>query len=154
MLILLAPPVRRVEKLMRPAMSTALKTARRSNQSNKLAKPPTTAEEEADGLDNSTKKPSGIDPHASTKERPTEFAPRPTSFSLHLHDVAMEPPSLHLATKNAKRKRGLEDVDGGGVGDRLGLSRAQKRILEEEREKVIRRYREMKAEQASSKGNA
>lgn len=140
-------------------MSSALKTARRSQHSKPSSKPSGPTEDDA-GEETTSKAPGGIDPHASTKQRATEFAPRPTSFSLHLHDVAMEPPSLRFSNnsagsatsvgsepnfaKKAKRRKEQDAVDEEEEEGKMGVSRAQKRILAAEREKVIQRYRELK----------
>ncbi|KAL7411713.1 hypothetical protein BDY24DRAFT_395793 [Mrakia frigida] len=85
-----------------------------------------------------------------------EFIPAASSSApkrLNLNDVGSAPPSLTLprfASKaiqnNASKKKDAGEAGGtaGAAAARMGLSLAQQRILEEERERVILRYRELK----------
>jgi len=84
-----------------------------------------------------------------------EFIPAASSSApkrLNLNDVGSAPPSLTLprfaskAIKNNATKREAGEAGGtaGAAAARMGLSLAQQRILEEERERVILRYRELK----------
>jgi hypothetical protein len=92
-----------------------------------------------------------------------EFLPAASSSApKRLNDIAMAPPSLTLprfATKaiksNAADKAKAGEMGGtaGAAAARMGLSLAQQRILEEERERVILRYRELK-ERKGLKGEA
>ena len=91
-----------------------------------------------------------------------EFAPIPAPR--RLNDIVQAPPSLphlRLSTKNKPTTSG--GSGGGEKGNNRGsawkaqgtgraLSAAQERILGEERERVIKRYREMKAEREAAKG--
>lgn len=99
---------------MRKEMAAVHKVARRSRKPVKKPSAPAPQDDEE-----------AVEPARPEKT----FQPRPTSFGLHLHDVAMEPPSLSLASK---KKRDLP------------VSLAQKRVLEEERAKAVKRYRELK----------
>ena len=65
-----------------------------------------------------------------------DFAPRPSKFPIT--DVAMEPPTLSL-TKSMKKNLATNRTP-------LPISSAQKRCLEIERDKAVKRYREMKEE--------
>jgi hypothetical protein len=71
-----------------------------------------------------------------------EFAKHSSSAPRQLNDVAQAPPEFK------KLPRGAAAIHGGiGSGHREGvLSMAQKSMMEHEREKVILRYRELKAQ--------
>lgn len=79
-----------------------------------------------------------------------EFLPATSSSApKRLNDIAMAPPTLTLprfATKAIKTNAKAAEAGGtaGAAAARMGLSLAQQRILEEERERVILRYRELK----------
>lgn len=75
-----------------------------------------------------------------------DFAPKASSSApKRLNDIVQAPPQLtlpRLSTKVLAKKEGQSEH--GAAVNRLGLSPAQARILEEERERVIKHYREMK----------
>jgi hypothetical protein len=79
-------------------------------------------------------------------ERKTEFETRPSGR--RLNDIAMAPPTLTKTPRlrGGKALRDNDSDDDGGEAGRNGniVSKAQKRQMEEERERVIKRYREMK----------
>lgn len=79
-----------------------------------------------------------------------DFAPkRSSSAPKRLNDIVQAPPQLtlpRLSTKLlAKQMDGDSSAGKNSAYGKLGLSPAQARILEEERERVIKHYREMKA---------
>jgi hypothetical protein len=81
------------------------------------------------------------------RETPTDFAPiQSSSAPRRLNDIAMAPPTLTLPrfASKAIKANAVGKPSGEGMADKLGLSLAQARILEEERERVILRYREIK----------
>ncbi|CED83403.1 hypothetical protein [Phaffia rhodozyma] len=79
------------------------------------------------------------------KVRATEFASAvPSSAPKRLNDIAQAPPTLtlpRLASKAIKANAGSVETS---AGARVGISVGQARILAEERERVIARYREIK----------
>jgi hypothetical protein len=80
-----------------------------------------------------------VDRHADSQK---EFAEHSSSAPRRLNDIAQAPPEFK------KLPRGATAVNGGiGSGKREGvLSMAQKSMMEQEREKAITRYRELKAQ--------
>lgn len=82
-----------------------------------------------------------------SKPRPQEFAPAQLSSApRRLNDIALAPPTLTLprfASKAIAANKAGKDA-GESAAARMGLSLAQQRILGEERERVIRSYRELK----------
>ncbi|KAK4686776.1 hypothetical protein P7C73_g3341, partial [Tremellales sp. Uapishka_1] len=73
-----------------------------------------------------------------------EFAPMPAPR--RLNDIVSAPPVLpHLRRSKVQSKEDSEKSAFKATG-RNPLSLAQKRMLEEERERVVNRYREMKGE--------
>lgn len=89
-----------------------------------------------------------VDKHAARGL--TDFAKAQSSSApRRLNDIAMAPPTLTLprfASKAIKANAAAAGSEGAteGMASKLGLSLAQARILEEERERVILRYRELK----------
>ena len=81
------------------------------------------------------------------KQRATEFAVSSTSAPKRLNDIVQAPPELKKVPKSTKT--GVKN-SAKGVGDKPRslrdgvLSMAQKVMLEGERERAIRMYREMK----------
>ncbi|EFP87987.1 uncharacterized protein PGTG_13791 [Puccinia graminis f. sp. tritici CRL 75-36-700-3] len=134
---------RRVEAALRPKVTAVMKAAK-----NKLA----TKKPEATGEPSTVTAPAGpmkettsIAAESVDEESPKgttkpvkHFAPRPSRFPIT--DVAMEPPSLSL-TKAMKK-----NLASSAASSPLPISAAQKRSLELERDKVIKRYRQMKEE--------
>lgn len=77
--------------------------------------------------------PLPIDKHAS---RPKEFEKVATSAPRRLNDVAQAPPELNKLSRGPKNLLSSKDDI---------LSMAQKSMMEQEREKAIARYRQLKA---------
>ncbi|KIP05925.1 hypothetical protein PHLGIDRAFT_517102 [Phlebiopsis gigantea 11061_1 CR5-6] len=76
------------------------------------------------------------------KEKPKEFATFSASAPRRLNDIAEAPPELKKLPRGAKPRKASE-VGVKSLRDGV-LSMAQKAMLEEERERVIKAYREMK----------
>ncbi|KAA1138463.1 hypothetical protein PGTUg99_014106 [Puccinia graminis f. sp. tritici] len=133
---------RRVEAALRPKVTAVMKAAK-----NKLATKKTDASGEASTATATAApiKEASIAAESVDEESPKgttkpvkHFAPRPSRFPIT--DVAMEPPSLSL-TKAMKK-----NLASSAASSPLPISAAQKRSLELERDKVIKRYRQMKEE--------
>ncbi|KAK1215250.1 hypothetical protein PQX77_022152 [Marasmius sp. AFHP31] len=144
---------KRVEQNMRPLVRDAVKTslavdrsAKKQAEVEKAAKKGKSAKKTEDTDD--LEPPSLPDKHASKAK---EFQTVSTSAPKRLNDIAQAPPEM-------PRLRGAEKVlgrTGGGVGKSGGVvSMAQKVMMEEEREKAIKRYREMKARAREEKDTA
>ena len=84
----------------------------------------------------------------SREDRPKEFPSVSTSAPRRLNDIAQAPPEFKKlprgATKEKVQKPGENKTLQQGV-----LSMAQKLMLEEERERAVRLYREMKKRKSS-----
>ncbi|KAL0061236.1 hypothetical protein AAF712_011939 [Marasmius tenuissimus] len=144
---------KRVEQNMRPLVRDAVKTslavarsAKKQDEVQKATKKGKPAKKTEDTDDSET--PSLPDKHASKAK---EFQALSTSAPKRLNDIVQAPPEM-------PRLRGAEKVlgrTGTGVGKRGGVvSMAQKVMMEEEREKAIKRYREMKARAREEKDTA
>jgi hypothetical protein len=74
---------------------------------------------------------------------PKDFLPAATSAPKRLNDIAMAPPELKTLPRGAAAK----SKTGGTSGSKADnvVSMAQKVMMEQEREKAIKRYRDMKA---------
>ena len=97
--------------------------------------------EDADELKHS--KPAKTQPVG--QEKPKDFATFSASAPRRLNDIAEAPPELKKLPRGAKARKASEVGIKGSGSLRDGiLSMAQKAMLEEERERVIKAYREMK----------
>lgn len=100
------------------------------------------------------------------KEKPTEFATISSSAPKRLNDIAQAPPELkapRLKTKNIAVNTGsdsddMEDLDtaakkrAGSRNSKLDvLSPAQRRMMELERERAVKRYRMLKEAKVKAK---
>ena len=87
-------------------------------------------------------------PSPASKEKPGDFERLSTSAPRRLNDIVQAPPELKKLPRGAKQQPKLSEAAVGGEGTatlRQGaLSMAQKAMLEEERLKAIKLYREMK----------
>lgn len=130
---------------MRTKVSAVLKTARTKSlvrPQKPEPTPNTTAKTKTNTVTDTTSDsnlPSN-DPSTSKPSRSIEFAPKPIRFSLH--DIVTEPPSILIKPMKKFSNSSIKS---------LPISNAQKRLLEEEREKVIKRYREMKEEKLKAR---
>ena len=96
--------------------------------------------------------PSPASTHISqlqSRDKPKEFCIASTSAPRRLNDIAQEPPQFSKLPRGAKTGKDPSQTNMTGV-----LSMAQKVMMEEEREKVIKRYRELKARRLRNDGSA
>lgn len=77
------------------------------------------------------------------KKETKTFAPMPQPR--RLNDIVQAPPTLPKLRKAKDQKEGKGVYGAVGNGGKMPLNAGQKRILEEERKRVVRMYREMKA---------
>ncbi|KAH7913361.1 hypothetical protein BJ138DRAFT_1146276 [Hygrophoropsis aurantiaca] len=142
---------KRVEHSMMPAVKSALQQS--SAQARKVKKEDLQAKETAQSATNKAKhkqdkkrdsSPSQTTLIGATKkgpsERPKEFQVASTTAPRRLNDIAQAPPEFTRLPRGADKGKGKTKEITTGV-----LSMAQKAMMEEEREKAIRRYRELKA---------
>lgn len=104
----------------------------------------------ADNLSSPPSKPTNVlKPSAASKEKPADFERLSTSTPRRLNDIVQAPPELNKLPRGANQRPKPSNAAAGGEGTatlRQGaLSMAQKAMLEEERLKAIKRYREMKS---------
>lgn len=143
---------RRVESDLRPLMRDAAKssfaTSRKadkdasSTSKSNASKAPTKSKSKPAASDSDSDSPSHppVDKHA---HRPKEFQTVQSSAPRRLNDIAQAPPEF--------KKVPIRGVKVGGATKSDGvLSLAQKQMMEEERENVVRRYRELKARQKAA----
>ncbi|OCF58178.1 hypothetical protein L486_04208 [Kwoniella mangroviensis CBS 10435] len=71
-----------------------------------------------------------------------------------LNDIVQAPPQLPHLRKSGEKKTSTKEAYSaiGKNSDKIPLNAGQKRILEEERERVVKMYREMKAKKEEEKG--
>lgn len=114
---------------MHASRSAARRTKSADDKSQKFAAinpPPTLHAMPADG--------------ESASSRKTEFDQRPSTT--RLNDVALAPPSLTKLPRGASENKGQTVL---ATGEAAGvLSMARRQIIEAERERAIKRYRELK----------
>lgn len=156
---------RRVEDDMRPLVKTAMQSSNAVSRNTGKAEIHAKAKKRRQN-NTTTKAPLDEDEKAKTKSTQKLIQPSPThivgqhsgpykEFAEHLssaprrlNDIAQAPPEFK------KLPRGATDPHGGiGSRKREGvLSMAQKSIMEQEREKAIARYRELKAQRKGTGG--
>ncbi|CAH7681493.1 hypothetical protein BY996DRAFT_6990899 [Phakopsora pachyrhizi] len=127
----------RVEVALRPELSAAMKTARKRSTNQPSSVVPSHRRDQ--------KKQGTIDHEVKSEEeekRPKEFEPRPTKFPLS--SVATEPPTIKLKHLSSSSKFKSKKTPNSICP--APISSAQRRLLAEEREKVIDKYRRMKEE--------
>ncbi|KAI0948008.1 hypothetical protein AcW1_009625 [Taiwanofungus camphoratus] len=166
---------RRVEDSMRSVVRTAMKTssalARKARKEEDAAKSTKPATKPAVRIVPQAKKEDGApreagsstlaaDVTANTKSRPAQGEERPkdfqrlsTSAPRRLNDIVQAPPELKKLPRGAKARPAQDSTrdhgEGSGTTLKQGvLSMAQKVMLEEERERAVRMYREMKKAKA------
>ncbi|KAG1899671.1 uncharacterized protein F5891DRAFT_1128878 [Suillus fuscotomentosus] len=79
------------------------------------------------------------------RDKPKEFRVSSTSAPRRLNDIAQEPPRFDRLPRGARSGKDSSKEKVTGI-----LSMAQKAMMEEERENVIKRYRELKAKKLRS----
>lgn len=144
---------RRVENSMMPIIKAALRQS--SAQARKVRREVTAQERLKQGkriemAPESSKKGPDPPPIAAADEENTgrrhvtkEFQVVSTSTPRRLNDIAQEPPIIKKLPRGAAKN----DAAPSGV-----LSMAQKAMMEEERDKAVRRYRELKARKLRENG--
>ncbi|KAF9499505.1 hypothetical protein BDN71DRAFT_1441615 [Pleurotus eryngii] len=140
---------KRVEDNMRPLVKTAmqssnatLRKARKELPSKKKCKNKTSTDPESD-----QDEPHAPAPSSQKHDRndpPKEFATLSSSAPRRLNDIAQAPPELKAFPRAAAMRAKNGDSKRPKMADNI-LSMAQKAMMEEEREKAIKRYRELKA---------
>jgi acyl-homoserine lactone acylase PvdQ len=83
------------------------------------------------------------------RDTPKEFRVASTSAPRRLNDIAQEPPQFGKLPRGAQSSKDSSQAKVVGI-----LSMAQKAMMEEERENVIKRYRELKAKRLRNDGSA
>ncbi len=129
---------RRVESILRPGLTRAIRAAKLKSSSSS-SKP-------SNHPQSSIETETQLDPRSAVKiEVEKTFAPIPAPR--RLNDVVQSPPILpHLRRSGMKKEESGFGVS--GATGRTPLSLGQMRILEEERERVVKRYREIKEARA------
>ncbi|KAG2127045.1 hypothetical protein BD769DRAFT_1357441 [Suillus cothurnatus] len=84
-------------------------------------------------------------PQRQSRDKPKEFRVSSTSAPRRLNDIAQEPPRFGKLPRGARSDKDSSKEKVAGI-----LSMAQKAMMEEERENVIKRYRELKARKLRS----
>ncbi|KAG1810898.1 uncharacterized protein BJ212DRAFT_1278598 [Suillus subaureus] len=84
-------------------------------------------------------------PQRQPHDKPKEFRVSSTSAPRRLNDIAQEPPRFGKLPRGARSDKDSSKEKVAGI-----LSMAQKAMMEEERENVIKRYRELKAKKLRS----
>lgn len=89
----------------------------------------------------------------SRTDRPKDFATLSSSVPRRLNDILQAPPEIKKLPRGAKARQPAKSTgsksDGPSLRDGV-LSMAQKAMLEEERNRVIKAYREMKKRNANA----
>ncbi|TFY80570.1 hypothetical protein EWM64_g3438 [Hericium alpestre] len=143
---------RRVEEDMRPLVRTAVQSAAAvERQARKDKKKESAAKPQAkDDKRKKSETPEASPPPDKHHDRPKEFAKAATSAPRRLNDIAMAPPDLKKLPRGAKKIK----EDGGTYPKGSGvLSMAQKAMMEVERERIIKRYRELKQKKLQEAGS-
>ncbi|KAG0701896.1 hypothetical protein DFH29DRAFT_805710 [Suillus ampliporus] len=87
-------------------------------------------------------------PQQQPRDKPKEFRVSSSSAPRRLNDIAQEPPQFGKLPRGARSGKDSSKAKVAGI-----LSMAQKVMMEEERENVIKRYRELKAKKLRSDGS-
>lgn len=154
---------RRIEALLRPGVSKAIKdagairtdqvrAAKEAKDKRKKTSAAPVEEEEADGNGKGKRKRIDND-HLEPEDRPVKtFAPIPAPR--RLNDIAQAPPQLPHLRQAGKTGQKVKGASAFSTVGRDPLNAGQKRLLEEERERVVKRYREMREEREAEKSAA
>ena len=135
--------IRRVEDDMRPLVKSAVQSssaqARKIKRSELDAKSKSKSKNAAPATNATSPPPDPISKHEGC---PTEFQKSSTSAPRRLNDIAQAPPEFKKLPRGAKDGADNAKVVSGRDGV---LSMKQKLMMEEERDRVIARYRALKA---------
>ncbi|KAL0960488.1 hypothetical protein HGRIS_005529 [Hohenbuehelia grisea] len=147
---------KRVEDNMRASVKSAMHSSKvvtrhaqraelEAKKSKKAAKPNPGNKRHTspNGSDNSDVEAKSKPSATSAREPVKDFASRSTSAPKRLNDIAQAPPEFKNLPRGA-RKQG-NTLPGNSKADHV-LSMAQKLMMEQERERVIQKYRELKAQ--------
>ncbi|KAG1720781.1 hypothetical protein EDB19DRAFT_1646877 [Suillus lakei] len=150
---------KRVESSMMPLIRTAMQessaqaktminNASRADVSN--PSPPTSTNTPPSRTDASNLSPLTFTntPQRQHRDKPKEFRVSSTSAPRRLNDIAQEPPRFGKLPRGARSGKESSKEKVAGI-----LSMAQKAMMEEERENIIKRYRELKAKKLRSDGS-
>ncbi|KAE9394465.1 hypothetical protein BT96DRAFT_958789 [Gymnopus androsaceus JB14] len=152
---------KRVEDDMRPlvknAVQSSLAVARSTKKqeiSEKAAKKNALASKKKPGTENDSdddvSHQSPPPQRSKQTERATEFQSLSSSAPRRLNDIAQAPPELKRLPRGASAAKG--STTSGGKRDGV-LSMAQKAMMEQEREKAIAHYRQLKASRRKDNDN-
>ena len=141
-----------MESVLRPGVSKAIKEAKSVIEAqDRSKKTKGKGRDTSDDGNNDAGGDAGSDndgvPSRRGQKRKQEFDTAPTHK--RLNDIAQAPPTLLHLKKGPQKATSVWGAKGQGMS---GLSAGQERILAEERERVVKRYREMKAEREAAKG--
>ncbi|EMD38313.1 hypothetical protein CERSUDRAFT_64575 [Gelatoporia subvermispora B] len=87
--------------------------------------------------------------NATREDRPKEFQSLSTSTPKRLNDIAQAPPELKKLPRGATKDKAKQSGEAKTLQQGV-LSMAQKLMLEEERERAVRLYREMKKQKMAA----
>jgi len=141
---------KRVEDDMRPLVKSAMQSSLSVVRNARKAETEAKAKEKElpksmkPKSSKSKRSPSPSSPQSTTKilhiDRPKEFKTTSSSAPRRLNDIAQAPPEFKQLPRGAVKKPSEGADTAGGV-----ISMAQKLMMEQEREKAILRYRQLKA---------
>ncbi|KAG2128692.1 hypothetical protein DEU56DRAFT_504192 [Suillus clintonianus] len=129
-------------------VKTIIKKASRADVSNSLTPTSTNTPPSHADVANISPLTSTNTPQRQPRDKPKEFRVSSTSAPRRLNDIAQEPPRFGKLPRGAQSGKDSSKEKVAGI-----LSMAQKAMMEEERENVIKRYRELKAKKLRSDGS-
>ncbi|KAI0073027.1 hypothetical protein K474DRAFT_278715 [Panus rudis PR-1116 ss-1] len=151
---------RRVENSMRGTVRSAMQASsavarkvrkeeeEQAKQSKSKSKPPKLSRSRSKSQERDSDSDTSPDsrPTPQPQPKPKDFASLSTSAPKRLNDIVQAPPEIKKLPRGAKKKAEEREA---GKGEKKSLkegvmSMAQKAMMEEERERAIRLYREMK----------
>ena len=150
---------RRVESSMMPLIRTAMnqssaqgRRVQKHEMEEEIVKPAqgktTINKASRSDVSNPSSPTSNYTPQQQPRDKPKEFRVSSTSAPRRLNDIAQEPPQFGKLPRGAQSGKDSSREKVAGI-----LSMAQKAMMEEERENVIKRYRELKAKRLRSDGS-
>ncbi|KAH9939475.1 hypothetical protein B0H21DRAFT_756798 [Amylocystis lapponica] len=140
---------RRVEDTMRPAVRTAMKTSsahtRQARKNASTSAASNNKKEEAQPNTNTASADDQAETNQQQRKPPKEFEHLSSSAPRRLNDIVLAPPEFKKLPRGAKAATERNQNRGDGATlKQSALSMARKAMLEEERERAIRMYREMR----------
>ena len=135
---------------VREAMQTSSAVARKAKKEEEVskgkqqeAKPPQEKTKGRAKADSDSESEEETKQASKARSHPKEFTTLSTSAPRRLNDIVQAPPEIKKLPRGAKLKTQTVSTSSQSLKDGV-LSMAQKAMLEEERERAIRLYREMK----------